>query len=402
MQIQSKVSSSSYAGKYAFLKDFEYTLGADQLTEFGQAEMYDSGVKFYKRYSSILKKYPPFVRASGEQRVIDSADYFTSGFNTAKSPSTPSIAVDVTISEDDGSNNTLSHNLCTNFENSETGHDAQATWSNIFVPPIQERLNKNLPGANLSIIQTIYMMDLCPFETLIDANETSLSPFCKLFTVDEFEQYSYYETLDKYYGHGSGSALGPTQGVGWVNELIARLTNSPVIDHTSVNHTLDDSNVTFPLGRRAYADFSHDNDMAQIYSALGLFNVSKSEPALLSNTSITSPAQADGFWAAWLVPYGARLYVEGLNCPASGSKNPKSTHPRSSSYSSTKSHPTTNTTSNPNDITHVRLIINDRVMPLHEQITGCGQDSHGRCQIDTFLNSLAFAKSGGLWDQCLV
>ena len=68
-----------------------------------------------------------------------------------------------------------------------------------------------------------------------------------------------------------GNALGPTQGVGFTNELIARLTNSPVVDGTSSNHTLDSRNATFPLSESPslYADFSHDNDMTAIFSAMG-------------------------------------------------------------------------------------------------------------------------------------
>ena len=166
------------------------------------------------------------------------------------------------ISESDGSNNTLSHGLCTDFEDgtdSGIGNDAQATWAAIFAPPITARLNKNLSGANLSAAQTIYMMDLCPFNT-IASDIGAISPFCSLFSAPEWHQYDYYQSLGKYYGFGNGNPLGPTQGVGFTNELIARMTGKPVTDHTSVNHTLDESNTTFPLGRGhvLYADFSHD------------------------------------------------------------------------------------------------------------------------------------------------
>lgn len=82
---------------------------------------------------------------------------------------------------------TLNHGLCTEFEDgvsSEIADDAQAVWAGIFVPPIQARLNGRLPGANLSAIETIYMMDLCPFNTVANPNGT-LSNFCDLFTEHE-------------------------------------------------------------------------------------------------------------------------------------------------------------------------------------------------------------------------
>lgn len=60
------------------------------------------------------------------------------------------------------------------------------------------------------------------------------------------------------------------EGVGYVNELLARLTGTPVRLGTQVNATLDTEPATFPLNRALYADFTHDNQMAAIYAALGL------------------------------------------------------------------------------------------------------------------------------------
>jgi len=73
--------------------------------------------------------------------------------------------------------------------------------------------------------------------------------------------------------------------VGFTNELIARLTNQPVDDHTTTNSTLDSSNTTFPIGRKLYADFTHDNDMTAIFAAIGLFN----STAPLPNNTIVEP-----------------------------------------------------------------------------------------------------------------
>lgn len=39
---------------------------------------------------------------------------------------------------------------------------------------------------------------------------------------------------------------------GWVNELVARLTDAPVTDNTCTNRTLDASPKTFPLGKRLF------------------------------------------------------------------------------------------------------------------------------------------------------
>ena len=265
-QIQENVDT--FVGDYAFLQDYVYTLGADQLTPFGEQELVNSGIKFYQRYQSLTRHSSPFFRSSGQARVVESAQNFTQGYHRARSTDRRANTSDafpysiLVIPEADGSNNTLNHGLCTNFDNAtdhNSGDEAQAEWIAIFTPPIMTRLNKNLPGANLSAMQTIYVMDLCPFETVASTVGT-ISPFCALFSGAEWRQYDYYQSLGKYYGFGNGNLLGPTQGVGFANELIARMTGQPVRDHTSVNHTLDDSNATFPLGDNhvLFADFSHD------------------------------------------------------------------------------------------------------------------------------------------------
>nr|OQO20260.1 hypothetical protein B0A51_13704 [Rachicladosporium sp. CCFEE 5018] len=365
-------SVRNYTGAYAFLANYSYTLGADQLTLFGENEMINSGVKFYDRYEELASKLTPFIRSSGEARVVESAQNWTQGFHAAKvsdrgarphGDSAYPYSI-LAISEDAGVNNTLNHGLCTVFEDGPDGDiaaAAQKTWSNIFAAPIRKRLNADL-GANLTITQTIYMMDLCPFNTVASPTG-AISPFCALFTEQEWHQYGYYESLNKYYGYSQGNPLGPTQGVGYVNELIARLTNRPVVDHTSTNSTLDSNPSTFPLGRKLYADFSHDNDMTAIFSALGLYNTSTTP--MLPNTTVVEAEQAGGYSAAWTVPFAARAYFEKLQCRGEREE-------------------------------YVRVIVNDRVQALEQ----CDGDRYGRCKLSKFVDSLGFARSGGNWAQC--
>ena len=258
---------SSYPSGYAFLENYTYTLGADQLTAFGQQEMFNMGINFFNRYQDLASRFALFVRASGEDRVVESGRNFTQGYYqscaAAQSSSCGGLPYPIMqISEDAGSNNTLDHGLCDSFEEgpyADIAKDAQAIWTDIFAPPITARLNADLKGADFSATDTIYMMDLCPFNTV--ASPTGqLSPFCNLFSEEEWHQYDYFQSLGKYYGYSAGNPLGPTQGVGFTNELIARLTGTPVQDRTSVNHTLDNSSATFPVGATnpLFADFSHD------------------------------------------------------------------------------------------------------------------------------------------------
>lgn len=369
----------NYTGIYAFLKDYEYTLGANDLTVFGQQEMINSGMKYYGRYKHLAEELTPFVRTSSEARVVESAQNWTQGFHEAKLADPNYHGNDfaypypmvVILEADYGSNNTLNHDLCTQFENgtdSNIADDAQAIFADVFIPPIQARLNAGLPGANLTQTDTISMMDLCSFNT-VASPVGQISAFCALFTVTEWHEYNYYETLGKYYGFSYGNPLGPTQGVGFSNELIARLTNKPVQDETSTNHTLDDNPATFPLGRKLYADFSHDNDITGILSALGLYN---NTTPMLSNTTVMTTSQTNGYSAAWTVPYSARVYFEKMQCKGEASHHGK------------------------DDEELIRIIVNDRVLPLSQ----CGGDHLGRCTLDAFIGSLGFPKMNGDWDQC--
>ena len=260
----------------------------------------------------------------------------------------------------------LNHDLCTAFEDDEPyssiGSEAQQTFLATFLPSITNRLNADLVSANLTAADTINLMDLCPFTT-VASPIGAVSPFCYLFTADEWQHYDYYQSLGKYYGYGAGNPLGPTQGVGFVNELIARMTGKAVDDHTTVNHTLDDSLDTFPLSEALYVDVSHDNDMTAIFGALGLYN---STPPL-SNTSVETTQATNGYSAAWTVPFAARVYFEKMKCGGIREEL-------------------------------VRIIVNGRVLPLET----CGGDVLGRCTLSRFVESLSFATEGGKWDQCFL
>ncbi|KAF2437915.1 phosphoglycerate mutase-like protein [Karstenula rhodostoma CBS 690.94] len=353
-------TSTAFPDEFAFLKDYKYNLGADLLTDAGRQEMVNSGAHFYRRYKNFLKGKTPFVRASGQARVVESANKWLEGYAQAAHDKTG--AIDVSIPEGAGVNNTLSHEICTNFEDgplSEIGHDAQGLWLAKFVPPIQARVNGKL-GTNLSTTEIIYLMDLCPFTTLASPT-AQISDFCHLFTEEEWQQYDYYESLGKWYGYGNGNPLGPTQGIGYVSELIARLTEKPAQAVGNINSTLDKNPATFPLHRKAYADFSHDNDMTSILAALGLYNNTKP----LSNSTVESTNSTKGYSAAWTVPFAARIYVEKLSCEKAKDE-------------------------------FVRIIVNDRVQSL----AFCGGDKYGRCTLSKFVESQSFTRTGGRWDQC--
>ncbi|KAL9632988.1 MAG: hypothetical protein Q9164_004969 [Protoblastenia rupestris] len=385
----SKIQSTipQFSGPYAFLQRYVYGLGADDLTAFGQQEMFSSGIDFFSRYEVLSMKNMPFIRASGQDRVVKSAQKWMEGFQKTKIESGAANDTDypypiTVISEEAGMNNTLNHGNCPVFEASETGVEAQEAFDATFLPAITARLSSALgPEAKLTDADTIALMDMCPFTVVAGStfpssnkastttktptsNDPKTNPFCALFSPTTWQDYSYHQTLQKHYAYGPGSPLGPTQGVGFVQELIARLTSTP-IPYTSttgsINRTLDSNPTTFPLDKALYADFSHDNDMTSIFAALSLF----SHTPQLNLKEVMSTEEMGGYSASRTVPFAGRMVVEKLQCQN-------------------------------DDDEMVRVIVNGRVLPFES----CGGDERGLCTIGAFLDSLEFARSGGRWDEC--
>ena len=61
------------------------------------------------------------------------------------------------------------------------------------------------------------------------------------------------------YGSAFGSPVARVQGIGYIQELVARLTHTPIATHnSSTNATLNDNPITFPLGQSLYVDATHE------------------------------------------------------------------------------------------------------------------------------------------------
>lgn len=137
-------------------------------------------------------------------------------------------------------------------------------------------------------------------------------------------------------------------------------------DTTQTNHTLDSSPDTFPLDRRFYADFTHDDQMTAIYSAMGLFKID-------SPLDPTRKQREDGGWILReMISFSAKMVVERLSCDAEVGLGG-------------------------GEGEYVRVLVNDRVMPLDF----CGAKD-GICDLERFIKSQGYARSGGAgdWGTC--
>ncbi|KAK4046794.1 hypothetical protein OIV83_005789 [Microbotryomycetes sp. JL201] len=225
----------------------------------------------------------------------------------------------------------------------------QGVWLERFATPIARQLDDQSPQIGLIAQDIVNMAHLCAFETL--AFETQ-SPFCQLYTDDEWRQIEYHGDLGKYYGFSYGNPLSRAQGVGYVNELLSRLTGNLSFvtnDTTQVNQTLDRDPRTFPLDRMLNVDFSHDNQLLPIMTLLGLFN----DDAPLSPTKPNPDRQ---FVVSKIVSFAARLVVERIEC--TDEINSRTT-------------------------TYVRTLINDAAQSLQGKCSG-----QEMCLLKDFIESL--------------
>lgn len=350
---------------FKFIQNYKYRLLENSLNEFGKNESLQSGKEFKKRYPNLfssqnqsedqLNSSVIFIRASSSERVIESSKKFLIGLDLE--PNVEYKESDIlVIPETFGSNNTLDDNNCPNSPDLAFSNQ----WLNFFTRSIITRLNSRAIGLNLDENDVVSLMQLCCFESLADQK---YSQFCKLFEKSDWIGYEYYIDLEKLYKHGYGNQLGAVQGVGYVAELLSRLTgNASYVtnDKTQVNHTLDQSEETFPLNRKVYLDFSHDNQMISIISALRV----KIEPLL----SPHGPPLSNREWRmSSMVPFASRLTFEKVHCD-----------------------------DDPHD--KIRILLNDDLIPLKS----CEGHKAGFCDLDSFVKSQNFTRNNGncLYDLC--
>jgi hypothetical protein len=113
---------------------------------------------------------------------------------------------------------------------------------------------------------------------------------------------------------------------GWVNELVARLTDSAPVDAVNINRTLDFDEATFPRGGRRFflvsaspaqvqhsasmpdsQDYGHDNEMIEVITAMGLLKQQRP----LSTDSLPDKRT---FVTAEIIPFGSRMTFERIGC----------------------------------------------------------------------------------------
>lgn len=199
--------------------------------------------------------------------MLKSAEYFMAGFFGLEWTNNATLEL---IIEQQNFNNSLAGYFQCNNSNAPVnagGNNASTVWENIYLQNATKRLQALSPNFKLNVSDVYNMQTLCPYETVA----FGYSAFCDLFTYEEWEDFEYSIDLSFAGNNYFQSPTGRAVGIGYVEEILARLQHHVLTTTgTQANLTLDGNERTFPLNQTLYFDFSHDTNMAAILTAFGL------------------------------------------------------------------------------------------------------------------------------------
>ncbi|KAK5174183.1 uncharacterized protein LTR77_001263 [Saxophila tyrrhenica] len=215
--------------------------------------------------------------------------------------------------------------------------------------------NSCAPGFNWTADDSYNAQSLCAYETVA----LGYSGFCGLFTYEDWEGYEYSVDINFAGNNAFQSTTGRAVGVGYVEEVKARLEHHLIKTPTAqVNTTLDSNEKTFPLHQALNFDFSHDTNIMGILTAFGLTQFAEALP----DDHIKRDRQ---LIVSHMEPFGARLDIEIIETPSplSGDRSNRATY---MDGESTK---------------YVHFILNQRKIPLGASYSSCGDRDDGWCEL---------------------
>jgi hypothetical protein len=291
--------SKQFTGPLTFLNKYTYLISESLLTGLGASTEFQAGVTFWNRYGRLLynatagqvaynasftngtARPKPVLRTTGQSRIWNSQINWALGFfgpsfsptpNPTLANSTSPFNV-VVIPEGGTENNTLaSYDSCINGGSvdpiDELGDLDLYKYLPLYLGTATARLQQFAPvGFNFTFNDTYAMQSICAYET----GYIGESEFCKLFTLDEWAGFENTLDVEYYYDYAYGNPTGRAQGLGYLQELMARLTNQFITSsNSSVNSSLTNNSAAFPLGQKFYADFTHDDIIISTLTAMSM------------------------------------------------------------------------------------------------------------------------------------
>ncbi|KAF5657339.1 phytase [Fusarium heterosporum] len=348
-------STLKASGALEFLNDWKYELGKAILVPRGRQELFESGVLHSYMYGSLYNPESKLiVRTTTQDRMLKSAENWMAGFFGLEWTNNATIEV---IIEAPGFNNSLAGGLNCPNSNKADYVTPVATWYEKYLKDATDRFNDATEGFTWTPADVWAAQNMCPYETVA----YGFSRFCDLFTYEEWEHFGYSIDLGFSSGAGFQSPVGRATGLGYQQEVMARLKNHTLgYSGSQINTTLDGMTETFPLNQSLYFDFSHDTNIISILAAFGLRQFAEELP------TDRYPGEHQ-FVVSKLTPFGARLDIEII-------KAPKPVSPERDGYLEGK------------ETKYIHFVLNQRTVPLGRSFPECDVNrKDGWCELDTFI-----------------
>lgn len=399
VDMQERFSSGDYTptGVLSFMKDWRTVLTNADLqiameSPTGAKEAHDLGYTLRTRYPQLYNDGDEFmVWANNYTRVLQTAKFFVQGFLGFTAAERGGV-VSVTSTGYTGNigNSLAPSDQCPNFYDS-SGGDYATEWADVYIPPIQERLQALIEGNFTFKANDISQMPyLCGFESQITGR---LSPWCDIFTDDELQQYEYAQDLRYWYGLGPGTDLEKKMMMPYLNALVGLLQKGPGLNGTAA----DGSSFVLP---DLLVTFLNDGQLVELITASGVFD----NETDLSGTEM-NPDRL--FIASHFVTMRGTIAFERLNCIVGGSNDTYALRTRSASsgpgsaevHGVQRRYGNTTATGSTN-ATYIRIKLNDAVYPLPSCKNGPGES----CLLSDYVEYISdkYAAEGNWTENCNV
>lgn len=323
------------------------------------------------------------VWANNYSRVLQTAKLFVHGFLGTNATLLGDIISVTSKGFPSGIGDSLApSDMCPTFKDTEGG-DYVTQWNNVYIPPILNRLQALIEG-NLTLTQSdvSQIPYLCGYESQITGR---LSPWCDIFSDDEFLQYEYFQDLRYYYGVGLGTNVPKTMMTPYLNALMGLFGEGPLV----TGKRGDGSNFNLP---KLIMSFLNDGQLNQLVAASGVFD--EQEP-------LSSTYKDDNrlFVSSRFTTMRGTIAFERLNCEIPGNSTfGNSTRLTGTSApvrrcNSTAPSPPHHSSHN---ATFVRIRLNDAVYPVPSCKTGPGSS----CLLEDYKKYVAAKlEAQGNWIQ---
>lgn len=268
-----------------------------ELAKFGFFEAFSLGNRLAHRYPHLMpEENDKFFKiwVSDSKRTRRSAEALFTGLYGGHDE-VGKISV---ISEDNdrGADTLTPTKTCPKFDVSK-GLKQAVIWLRNYTVPIVARLNTYVSGFQFTVDDVLAMQELCGYETVIRGS----SPFCRVFTPDEWLSFEYYFDIKYYYELGYGNPLSANLGMPWV------LATSDLLSQ------IDDKS------QHLYISVAHRQLAPLIITALGLLNDSEHFGMTSSDQAI--PLSYINYRRAWktsrFMTFLGHVALERLNCASS-------------------------------------------------------------------------------------